>query len=298
MARENSLAEVASKFTDRLDQIAEREALTTDLTINGNLVGEMTGAGVVEVAKIVMDGLADHKRGAGFTRGGITQTWDKVQLTYDRDREFVIDYLDDEERAMVLSANVMAEFERTKVVPEVDAIRFAKLAAGAGHVEAAAIADKTAALEAVLDGEEAIEANRGSLEGCILYVSPKTKRLLREATPYSFTEGDPNTNFIAYDGMKTITVPTNRFNSAVELLDGTTTGEEAGGFQAAEAAKAIDFMIVDPAAAEAIAKHVKLRYFAPDVNQSDDAHLWQYRIFHDLFVYPGKAGLIYAHTAA
>ena len=41
----------------------------------------------------------------------------------------------------------------------------------------------------------------------------------------------------------------------------------------------------------------KLRYFAPDVNQDDDAHKWQYRLFHDMWVYENKKNLIYGTHA-
>ena len=78
----------------------------------------------------------------------------------------------------------------------------------------------------------------------------------------------------------------------------TLVDETPGGYKKASTAKNINFMVVDPRAAAAIAKHQKLRYFAPDTNQSDDAHLWQYRLFHDLLVYENKKGLIYTHTAA
>lgn len=32
------------------------------------------------------------------------------------------------------------------------------------------------------------------------------------------------------------------------------------------------------------------------MNQADEAHKWQYRLFHDLLVYLQKNGLIYAHV--
>ena len=50
-------------------------------------------------------------------------------------------------------------------------------------------------------------------------------------------------------------------------------------------------------AAEAIQKHQKLRYFAPDVNQDADAHKWQFRVFHDLIVLDNKKQLIYCSHA-
>lgn len=55
------------------------------------------------------------------------------------------------------------------------------------------------------------------------------------------------------------------------------------------------FMIVEPQAAFAIAKHTKLRVFDPDVNQTMDSWEFQYRLYHDCFVYPQKAAGIYIH---
>lgn len=55
------------------------------------------------------------------------------------------------------------------------------------------------------------------------------------------------------------------------------------------------FMIVDPRAAFAVAKHTKLRVFDPDVNQAMDSWEFQYRLYHDCFVYPQKAAGIYIY---
>ena len=76
----------------------------------------------------------------------------------------------------------------------------------------------------------------------------------------------------------------------------TTSGEEKGGYEKAADGKKLNFIVMHPEAAAAISKHEKLRYFSPDVNQADEAHKWQYRLFHDLLVYLQKNGLIYAHV--
>ena len=60
----------------------------------------------------------------------------------------------------------------------------------------------------------------------------------------------------------------------------------------------LNFMIVDPKAVFAVAKHKKLRVFDPDTNQKRDDYLFQYRLYHDMFVYPQKAAGVYAHFAA
>ena len=294
-----ALGAYVTKFTSRLDKIIERETLTNDLNMNGELLGELTDAGEVKVAKLAMDGLANYSRSDGFVAGSVTTDWETMKLRYDRGREFDIDAMDDEERAAVVSANAMAEFERTKVIPEVDAIRFATLAGNAGGTAAADVATADAALAALLAGEQAVEDNGVDLSTCVLYLTSAFKGLLRQSQEYRMSQGeDPNGRFQRFDDMKLVTVPSARFQTNVQLLDGTTDGQEAGGFKAATDALALNFMIVHPSAAAAIQKHKKLRYFAPDVNQDKDAHKWQYRLFHDLLVYENKKGLIYAHTAA
>ena len=294
-----ALGSYVTKFTNKLDKIIERETLTSDLNMNGDLLGDLNEAGEIKVAKIAMDGLADYNRSTGFVAGSVTTEWETLKLTHDRGREFEVDRLDDEERAAILSANLMSEFERTKVIPEVDAVRFSTLAANAGTTVAADFADPEDALDAVLAGEEAVEDLGADLSQCIFYCTSATKGLLRKAQNYRLGQGeDPNGTFSTFDEMKIVVVPSVRFQTVIDLKDGTTSGEKAGGFAAGAAAKAMNFMIVHPSACAAIQKHLTLRYFAPEVNQSKDAHLWQYRLFHDLLVYENKKGLIYAHTAS
>lgn len=298
MPATNDLSNCIDKFTTRLDKVIAQETVTGDLNMNQDLVGEMSGNGKIEIATISMDGLATHKRGQGFTKGGISLKWNPYQLEYERDREFDIDVLDDDERAKLVSANVMGEFARTQVVPEVDAVRFAKLAKNAGTTVKKDLSGADETVAALLEAEQCMEDHGVKLSQCLFYHSAATKKLLRLSNKYDLSAGQaPNSNFSTYDEMKMIGVAGDRFYSAIELLDGTTSGEEKGGYEKAAEGKALNFIVMAPEAAAAISKHEKLRYFSPDVNQSDDAHLWQYRLFHDLIVYAQKKGLIYAHVA-
>lgn len=301
-----AIGEAAAKYTARLDKILEAETKTADLNINGDLVGEFVGVGEIKIAKIALDGLADYDRANGFVEGNIDLEWETMKLAHDRGREFSIDAMDDEERLMIVTANAMAEFARTKVVPEVDAIRFATLAANAGSTASGDLTKDTV-LDALMTAEEAVGEN-ADIEGAILYTTLAVKNLIRRALPYRMGQGEnPNGKFETFDDMKIVTVPTSRFYSAVDLLDGKTEGETAGGYKkhakvttvTGDAdAKGINFLIVKPEACAAIQRHEKLRYFSPDVNQAKDAHKWQYRLFHDLLVYESKKGLIYAHLGA
>ena len=294
----NNLGSLVTKYTTILDEVVEAEAKTSDLTANQNLVGEFVGAGIIQVAKILMDGLGDYDHSDGFAAGDIDLSWETFQLTHDRGRSFSIDTMDDEERLRIVTMNLMSQFVRTKVVPEIDAIRFATLAANAGNVVAQTITSASDASDAVLAAEELIEDTGVPLSECFLYCTSAFKGLLRKAQNYRMLPGDtPNTLFEQFDDMRLIPVPQNRFYTAVTLYDGTTTSptdETAGGYVKASAGKNLQFMIVHPEACAAITKHETLRYFAPEVNQAKDAHLWQYRIYHDLLVYSNKADLIFA----
>lgn len=291
----NNLGNAVTKFTKRLDQVLTEGPVTSDLSLNQDLLGEFRGNGKIEIATIVMDGLADHVRGGGFVPGGMSLTWESYQLACERDREFSIDVMEDEERELLLSANAMNTFAREQVVPEVDAFRFARLTENAKNTAHEAFTAASAAMDAFDTACEAIQDEGGDPTKCILYCTPAYKTLLKKAQPWRIDEGGtPDRRFNSIDGVRIRPVPKDRFNSAIDLLDGKTSGEEQGGFKVAENALPLNFLMIDPRAAAAITKHEKLRYFSPDVNQNDDAHLWQYRLFHDLLVYANKKGLIYA----
>ena len=225
----NSLGNGAEKYTARLDRILTHEIKTADLNVNQDLVGEFVGVGKVAVAKLALSGLGEYDRSNGFPAGDINLDWEVLQLTHDRGREFSIDVMDDEERELVVSANVMAEFARTKVIPEVDAIRFATLAQNAGTTVAANLTASTVE-DAILAGEAAI-SEVADLDGTILYLTVATKNLLHKALPYRIGQGEnPNGKFETFDDMKIVTVPQARFYSAIDLYDGTTSGQEDGGY--------------------------------------------------------------------
>lgn len=292
------LGSYAVKYTNKLDQVLEAGVKTSDLLVDQSLLGELDGAGEIKVPKLTMDGLADYSRANGFVAGDASSEWETLKLSYDRGRSFAVDAVDDEEREALLSANLMGEFVRTKVVPEVDAIRFARLYENAGTKKTGSLATSGATTKAVRAAEDALEDAGADMGNLVLYVSSATKGALRDEVPRSFTNsGDPDSRIYRFDDIPIVTVPSARFKTSIELLDGTTTGETAGGYKAATGAVTMDFVLMEKSAAKAIQKHEKLRYFAPDVNQAKDAHLWQYRLFHDLFVMDNKKGLIYAYTA-
>lgn len=294
----NNLGGLVTKFTKNLDKIIESESETAFLNMNGALLGEMNGVGEIKVPKMTVDGLANYDRTDGFVTGGVDIEWETRKLEFDRGREFVIDVMDDEEHEALVSANVMAEFERTKVIPEMDAIRFARLAENAGTSEAEDFEDPTKALEAVLLMEECMQDHGKELSSVTLCLTGRMKTLLRKSQPWRIGQGeDPNGNFETFDDMHLKVISGERFYTAVDLLDGKSSDEATGGYRKSESGANINFMGLTSDAAEAIQRHKALRYFSPEVYQKSNAHCWQMRVFHDLIVLDNKKDLIYCSHA-
>ena len=94
-----------------------------------------------------------------------------------------------------------------------------------------------------------------------------------------------------------VLVPQTRFYTAISQLDGTTSGEESGGYQKDDAGKNINFMVIHRDAVIQFSKHVAPKVILPDVNQSTDGYKFGYRHVAIADVYENKATGIYLHYA-
>ena len=185
-----------------------------------------------------------------------------------------------------------SEFVRTKVVPEVDMYRFAKIAQTSNIGGTTGTLSSGSDFEsAIVAGETALDEAEAPKEGRLLYITPAGYQGLKQlfATRFNNKTDMLNRAFTEFDGMKVIVVPQARFVDKI-AKDVTTKV-----YAKAEDGVNINFMIVAPSAVVALAKHAKLRVFTPDINQDADAYKFQYRIYHDLFVYDNKVAGIYVH---
>ena len=107
-----------------------------------------------------------------------------------------------------------------------------------------------------------------------------------------------------FNGIPLITVPQNRFYNGIDLLDGTSSGETAGGYKKHTAvsgvsgdanATDVNFILMDKAAAVSIAKNNVAQIFSPEVNQFYDGWTFNYRFYYDVFVLDNKKKGIYTH---
>jgi hypothetical protein len=201
------------------------------------------------------------------------------------------------ETAGVAFGALAADFIQQRVAPEVDAYRFAKLFAlkGAG---AAADLTPTTVDAAITKATETLDDKNVPEEGRILYASSETYKLLKDSPKYdSLVAPGGDKKIEMYDNMKLVRVPRTRFYTQITLQDGTTAGQEAGGYvKTASTGRDLNFVVVHPSAVLSPVKINAPRIFTPEVNQDADAYKFQLRIYHDSFVFDNKVDGIYAHN--
>ena len=299
MAFNNSIA-LAEQFLPVLDDVYKAAAKTSILdAANSNV--RFVGGNKIELFKTEMDGLGDYDRNSGYVNGAVTGSWEPMTLEVDRGRSFQVDAMDNEETIGMAFGTLAGEFVRTQVVPEIDSYVFAKIAGTSGILTgtAADITVGTTDVPALIaDAEAAMGDAEVPEEGRILFVSEKAYAGLKSKITRTVMNGDGNVNNAVeyYDDMRVIKVPKGRFNTAITMLDGSSSSETAGGYTGG--GYPINFMIVHPSAVAKVVKHVVPRIFTPEQNIDADAYRMNYRIYHDLFVLANKKKGIYLHRAA
>lgn len=295
----NSIA-LAQKYLPLLDEIYKAESKSAILD-STNV--KFLNANTIQVFKTSMDGLGNYDRNTGFVPGDVTGTWESMTLQRDRGRTFMIDRMDNEETIDMAFGTLVGEFLRTKVVPEIDAYTFAKLAGWSG-IDAGTAADVTIGTTDVPglidEATRSMGENEVPKAGRLLFISESAYAGLRAKivrTVMNDVRGI-NREIDTYDEMPVIRVPQSRFYTAVTLYDGKTSGQTAGGYIGTTGAYKINFMIVHPSAIVKATKHVLPRIFTPDENQTADAWKFDYRVYHDTFAYANKVKGIYLHRGA
>lgn len=277
-----------------LDEVYKQAALTNDLDCDPTLVKAGANANEIIIPKMNMDGLADYSRNSGYVKGDVTLTNETVTFNYDRGRKFSIDNMDNAETAGVAFGRLSSEFIRTKVAPEQDAFRFATYAGTTGISKVAAgatLADGSAVLTALITAQNKMDEDEVSPENRILYITPTLYNLAINV--------DLTKSKAVLDGFaKVVKVPQSRFYTAVDLADGSTEGETAGGYKKATGAKDINFMIIQKSAVIQYPKHTVNKVVSPEENQTDDSWMFFFRAYGLADVYENKAAGIYLHHKA
>ena len=287
----NSIA-LFKKYIDLLDEVYKASAKTSVLDIDGALVQAGANANEIIIPKISMDGLADYSRNGGYVNGDVTLTNETVKFNYDRGRKFTVDAMDNEESAGIAFGKLSGEFIRTKVVPELDAVRFAAYAGidGATAVEGN-LATGEAVLAAINAANTALDEAEVPSDGRYLFITPTHRNLAENVDTYKCKA-------MMEKFASVIDVPQSRFYTVVDLYDGTTPSETAGGYvKDASSGKNINFMIIHKDAVIQYSKHTVNKIFTPEENQNSDGYIFCYRAYGLTDAYENKAAGIYVHHA-
>lgn len=286
----NSIA-LFKKYIDLLDEVYKASAKTSVLDINGALVQAGANANEIIIPKISMDGLADYSRNSGYVNGDVSLTNETVKFNYDRGRKFTVDAMDNEKTAGLAFGKLSGEFIRTKVVPEMDAVRFASYAgiSGIGSAEAA-LTSGGSVLAAINAANTALDEAEVPADGRYLFITPTLKNLAENVDTYK-----SKAMMSKFAGV--IDVPQSRFYTAIDLYDGTSENEKAGGYVKDASGKNINFMIIHKDAVIQFSKHTVNKIFTPEENQNSDGYIFCYRAYGLTDAYENKAAGIYLHAS-
>jgi hypothetical protein len=287
----NSITLFKQTLSETLDEVYKLASLTAVLDGNSDMVKQGANANELIIPKMSVQGLADYDRASGYVSGDVTLTNETVQCNFDRGRLFTVDSMDDLETAGVAYGRLAGELIRTKVVPELDAFRFAKYAGtvGISAISAgAALTTGTAVIAALRTAVADLDENEVPYEDRFLFITPTLDGLIADLDTTKSRQ-------VMERFQGKILVPQTRFYTEISLRDGTTTGQESGGYAKGSTAKNINFMIIHRSAVIQFSKHVAPKVILPDVNQSTDGYKFGYRHVAIADVYENKAAGIYLH---
>ena len=283
------------KYISLLDEVYKNAATTSVLDSDAALAQQGANANEIVIPKLSMDGLADYSRNGGYVGGSVTLTNETVTFNYDRGRKFSVDAMDNEETAGLAFGKLASEFIRTKVAPEMDAFRFATYAGltGISKVSAGAtLSDGASVISALRAATTKMDEDEVPMEGRLLFVTPTLKGLVEDMDTTKSRE-------VMGRFSQLVLVPQTRFYTAIDLQDGTTSGEEAGGFiKNATSGKDINFMVIHKPALLQYTKHTVNKIIAPEQNQTSDGWMFFYRAYGLTDAYDNKLAGIYLHHKA
>lgn len=291
--------------------------------------------GYVKIASILMDGLSDYYQAQGnsvdylapsterpvdgadyasyagnigvgqrdgFAIGGTTLKWEIFRLQYVRGKQFRIDYIANEETAGVVIGNAVEEFNRVKVIPEVDACRFGLIADTAslslGNMFTETI-NENEIIKKFNAGFEWLSEHEVPAEQQIIFVSPTVNTLIRNTTELVkfITQGDYRSNagidftVEKYMGRPIIEVPSNRFFTNVLLTQ--------NGYRAQAISKSINYMIVSAKAVVPIRKLEWSKVYDPEQSGIAGFHgyLINYLLYHGVVIPQNKITGVYVSVS-
>lgn len=293
----------ATTFQTELDKAAVEQATSGWMELNDKLV-KYNGGAEVKIPKLDMDGLADYDRQTGFVEGAVDLSWQTKTMTMDRGRQFTFDEQEVNDTNFVLTASsVMGEFQRTKVIPEIDAYRYSTLAALAAAKDRAVYGytpEEATVLKKLYADLAAVQDVVGDDTPLIVTMATPVAALFdlnttlaKSISVVDFKQGDVTLKVKSINGQHPlIRVGSGRMKTSYLFNDGTTSGQAKGGFAPADDAQDINWIICPRNAPIAVSRTDKVRIFDPETYQKKRAWAVDYRKYHDLWVLDNQMNAI------
>ena len=274
--------ETFKKYVPMLDEVYKVASLTSVLDGAAELATQGKNAGELIIPMMEMDGLADYSRNSGYVNGDVTLTYETKKCNFDRGRMFSVDNMDNAETAGIAYGRLAAEFIRTKVVPELDAFRFAEYASASGISSATgSLTSGANVVTALRDAVTTMDEGEVPVEERYLFITPTLGGMIDDLDT-------TKSRAILSRFAKVIHVPQTRFYTAITQSD--------NGF--AKAGSDINFMIAHKPAVIQFQKHVAPKVITPEQNQNADAWKFGYRNVGIAEVYENKVAGIFVHHKA
>ena len=290
-----------TEMTAELDKKLVQGA-QTGVFADNNLRAKFVGAKTVTIPVMGMSGLGDYDRDTGFARGGVSVSHKPFTLTQDRGVSFQIDREDADESGIPdLAGQVMGEFVRTKVVPEVDAYVLSKLAGIANENQQTVTGNLAENFykmftAAVAKAQNAIGYDEELLcfvDSTALSAAQNSPEISRRLVLNDFKKGELHTQVTSLNGVPILPVQDSRMKTAYTFHDGSA---DEFGFEPTDTAKNIGLLLVPRRAASLVKKTDQVRTFAPGENLNADAYKLDYRLYYDVVVKDSMVEGIYVHT--
>lgn len=302
-----NLIETATIFQTELDKAAVEIASSGWMELNDKLI-KYDGGEEVKIPELDMDALGDYDDNEGFVDGDVTLKWIAKNMTMDRGRRFVLPEKQVSESNFVATASsVMGEFQRTKVVPEIDAYRYSTIAAGAiaqNRASGGYIPTETDVLKRLYYDIAGVQDAVGDATPLVITMSmpvaamiAMSKELSKTLDSATFAQGDVKLAVKALDGMyPIIRAGSGLMKTAYQFLDGKTADQKKGGFKPAADAKDINWIICPRTAPIAVSRTDAMRIFDPETYQKSRSWAMDYRKYHDLWILDNKWPSIFVNV--
>lgn len=277
----------AKKFIPLLDEVYRSVSLTAKLDGAADLARQGANANELIIPMIELQGLGNYDRNGGYVSGEVRMVNETVRCNFDRGRMFTVDNMDNAETAGLAFGRLAGEFIRTKVVPELDAFRFASYCAkeGIGKKEET-FSNGAAVLTALRAASNAMDEAEVPMEDRHLFITPTLDGMIADL------DTNKSREILARFASKTL-VPQTRFYTKIDQKDGHTGGQEDGGYTKNSQGRDINFMVIHKPALIQFEKHVVPKIVTPDQNQQADAYKYGYRNVGVADVYKNKAAGVY-----